>query len=170
MKLNDLIINEIRHLYKHFYGSILLLTLLTFAVLFRFLPFFKEITPIHVTWERYDIVLILILIPLTLKWFANRIKQRASCFSWSDAKKRYRHAYFIRHYLLSVMTLLQIVFFGMSRNTNFFWLAVVLFVIFFFCKPSLSELENLMKEQDIENDMSEDNHLDKQNNDSTSRE
>ena len=165
-----LLINQIKQLYKQFYGSILLLSLLMLAVVFRLIPILNESTPIHITLERYNIAAILILVPVTLKWFANHIKKNRPQAVCHDAGKRYRYAYLTRLYLLNILTLLQIILFGLSRNTNFFWLAVVLFLVYFFCKPSLSELENLLQNENDEHKVITDNQLEVNNNDSTSRE
>jgi len=37
------------------------------------------------------------------------------------------------------------VLFGISRNMNFFWFAILLFIVFLFCRPSYQELENLLE-------------------------
>ena len=136
----------VQQLYRHYIISISLLGLLLLLLLFRLLPFLEESQPINFTFERYLIMVTLIAIPLTLKWFANRLQNCHRPLLWEDARRRYRQAYLWRHYILSVVTLLHILLFGISHNTNFFWFSVVLFIVFLYCRPSLPELEILLEE------------------------
>jgi len=54
---------------------------------------------------------------------------------------------------------MNIVLFTFSRNPNFMWLTVVLFIIFLFCKPSYIEVMNLTEmpkeEQEVEQKLKE---------------
>jgi hypothetical protein len=136
----------IRHLYRHYFVSISLLGLLLLLLLFHLLPFWQDSQPVSITLERYLIMLTLIAIPSTLKWFATRLKKSPRPLMWEDASRRYRQLYFIRLYILTAVTLTHILLFGISRNLNFFWFSLVLFIIFLFCRPSIPEIESLLVE------------------------
>ena len=61
--------------------------------------------------------------------------------------KLYKRAFFLRLYIVTIVALANILLYALSRNTNFMWLTVVLFVVFAFCRPSLGEIENMIKEE-----------------------
>lgn len=142
----------IRHLYRHYFVSISLLGLLLLLLLFHLFPFWQDSQPVGITLERYLIMLTLIAIPTTLKWFATRLKKSARPLMWEDASRRYRQLYFIRLYILTAVTLTHILLFGITRNLNFFWLSLVLFILFLFCRPSIPEIESLLEEPETEED------------------
>ncbi|MDD4799702.1 MAG: hypothetical protein WC126_04875 [Proteiniphilum sp.] len=137
--------NPMRRLYRHYYCSISILALLFLLILFHLLPLYRGCQSVGVTCERYAIMITLITIPAILKWFAHQLKKSPRPMVRRDAITRYSRAYYLRHYTISAGTLFHIVLFGLSRNLNFFWCSVLLFMIFFFCRPSLPELENLLE-------------------------
>ena len=137
------VFDTVRHLYRHFYVGIFLMILMLLLILFQLLPFWRESKPVSVTLERYLIMITLIVTPIILRWFAKQQKKRCRSISCKDAQKRYRYAYYLRHYTLSTVTLFHIVLFGISRNMNFFWFILLLFTVFLYCRPSLQELEKI---------------------------
>lgn len=147
---NDKIAQATRHLKKHYRGNILFLALFFLLVLFRLLPFFGMEQPVSVTLERYAIMIPIIAIPLSLKYFANRLKGVTRPAEATTAIKVYKSASYLRLYTLSTVTLAFIVLYGYSGNMNFFWLTVVLFVVFLYCNPSYQELDNMTKEPEKE--------------------
>jgi len=147
---NDKIAQAIRHLKKHYRGNILFLAFFFLLVLFRLLPFFEVEQPVSVTLERYAIMIPIIAIPLSLKYFASRLKGIPRPAEAATAIKVYKSASYLRLYTLSTVTLAFIVLYGYSGNMNFFWLTVVLFVVFLYCNPSYQELDNMTKEPEKE--------------------
>lgn len=133
----------IRLLKKHYYGSIILLVAVFLLVLFKVIPLFMGEQAINVTAERYAIMLTIIAIPVSLKYFADRLKKLPRPLETATAAGKYKNAFFWRLYTISGVTLAQILLFGISRNMNFFWFTVVLFIVFIFCRPSNQELESL---------------------------
>ncbi len=145
----------IRHLYRHYFVSISLLGLLLLLLLFHLFPFWQDSQPVSITLERYLIMLTLIAIPTTLKWFATRLKKSPRPLMWEDASRRYRQLYFIRLYILTAVTLIHILLFGITRNLNFFWFSLMLFILFLFCRPSIPEIESLLEEPEKETEEDE---------------
>ncbi len=133
----------IKLLNTHYFASIFLLAALFVSVIFRIVPFFTEAHPLSVVAERYAVMAVIIAIPLSLKLFALRIKKPAFPLAIPAAAKKYKNASFLRLYVLVAITLANIFLFAFTRNMNFFWFTVVLFLVFLFCKPSYGELENL---------------------------
>ncbi|MGI6572223.1 MAG: hypothetical protein ACOX19_02075 [Fermentimonas sp.] len=138
----------IRLLKKHYWGNILLLLLLFLLVTLGVLPFFDGSKTVELTVEMYDIVITIIIIPFSLKFFGDKVKKAARPMEVEDAIRLYKRASFWRLYTLSVFTLGQILLFGLSGNKNFFWLTVVLFTVFLFCKPSYVELAAMTEQVD----------------------
>jgi len=119
--------------------------------------------------QRWVIALTIGVIPLALWLFSERLKKVASAskeISVEDERKKaafvtriqntYRTFSIYRLSLLSGAALLNIKFFGLTRNierlegvdtfwfgvNNFFWFSIiVMFVLLVFCKPSEAELE-----------------------------
>ena len=138
----------IKQLNIHYYVSIIVLAILFLLVLFKLIGF-AEISPsVGVVVERYVIGITLIAIPVALKLFADNVKKIPKGGDKNVAIRLYKKAFYIRLYIIHSVTLLNIVLFAVSRNNNFMWLAVVLFVVFVFCKPSLSELENITEAEE----------------------
>ena len=138
----------IQLLKKHYWGNILLLLLLFLLVTPGVLPFFDGSKTVGLTVEMYDIVITIIVIPFSLKFFGDKVKKAARPMEVGDAIRLYKKASFWRLYTLSVFTLGQILLFGLSGNKNFFWLTVVLFTVFLFCKPSYVELAAMTEQVD----------------------
>ncbi|MBK5196166.1 MAG: hypothetical protein JJE08_09110 [Proteiniphilum sp.] len=130
----------------HYYVNIISLALLFLLILFRVIPLFRESDIIGVTMERYAIMISIIAIPLALKYFAHRLKKIPRPAETYITVRKYKNASYLRLYTISAVTLLNILLFGFSRNTNFMWITVVLFIIFFYCKPSYTELASLTEE------------------------
>jgi hypothetical protein len=128
----------------HYYGNIVMLAVVFLPVLSRVIPFFTdEQVSVSVTMERYAIMISIIAIPVSLKFFAHRLKKLPRPLETATAVKKYVNASFLRLYAISGVTLMHIVLFGISRNMNFFWFTVVLFIVFLFCKPSYAEMKIL---------------------------
>jgi len=128
---------------RHYYGNVISLVLLFLLMLLRVIPIFRESELIGVTLERYAIMISIIAIPLALKLFAQRLKKVRRPAETAVALRKYKNASFLRLYIISAVTLLNILLFGISRNSNFMWITVVLFIIFLYCKPSYIELVTL---------------------------
>lgn len=128
---------------RHYYGNIITLALLLLLMLFRFIPTFRESELIGVTLERYTIMISIIAIPLALKLFAQKLKKVHRPAETAVALRKYKNASFLRLYIISAVTLLNILLFGFSHNSNFMWITVILFIIFLYCKPSYVELASL---------------------------
>jgi cobalamin synthase len=139
MKITD---NTIRLLKKHYYGNIAALAVVFVLVMILA----REREAVSVALERYALMVSIIAIPASLKFFAHRLKRLPRPLETAAAAEKYGRAWFLRLYALSGVTLGNIVLFGVSRNMNFFWFTVVLFVVFMFCKPSHEELKGLAEQ------------------------
>lgn len=128
---------------KHYYGSILLLVLAFLAVLLLAFPPIAMEQAVGIIIERYAIMITIIAIPFSLKFFAHRLKKLERPLETEIAIIKYKRASYLRLYTLSAVSLMLILLFAISRNMNYFWFTVVLFIVFLFCKPSFAELENL---------------------------
>lgn len=146
MKSEEHIPRAIRSLKKHYWINILFLALLLVLIVFNVLPFFSKDHPVSVVLERYAVLLPIIAIPLALRQFAQRVKKASKHLAITPAVKLYRRASYQRLYVISSVALIQIVLYGYSGNMNFFWLSIVLFTVFLFCKPSSDELSELVKD------------------------
>ncbi len=132
----------IKRLSAHYYTSIAILAILFILILLKVVRLSGNPEFVTQTMELYAIGITLIAIPASLKGFAYLIRKEKR--QDSDAIIRnYKKAFFIRLYVLFIITLMNEIFFSISRNMNFFWLALILFFAFLFCSPSLSELMEL---------------------------
>lgn len=130
---------------RHYWGNILFLALFFLLVVWDVISLFGEVQQVGVTFERYAIMVPIIAIPLLLKYFANRIKKAPRPMEIAAAIEIYKKASYLRLYTLSTITLGHIILFGYSRNMNFIWFTVVLFVVFLFCSPSYEELYEMVE-------------------------
>ncbi len=146
MNNRNIIESAIKLLKIHYYGNIILLAIFFLLLLFGLIPLFVDSRAVNITLERYVIMITIIVIPVALKFFASRLKKAVLPMEAAIAATKYKNIYFVRLYTIGVVTLMQIILFALSRNMNFFWFTVVLFIIFIFCKPSYEELESLTKE------------------------
>lgn len=140
---------------RHYYGNIIVLALLFLLILFRVLPLLQESDLIGVTIERYAIMISIIAIPLALKFFAHRLKEITRPAETAIAVSRYKNASHLRLYAISGVTLMNILLYGFSRNSNFIWITVVLFIIFLYCRPSYAELASLTEAPEERKEMEE---------------
>lgn len=140
----------IKSLKTHYFLNVLFLVALFLLALFNFSPFNADDINVSITLERYVIIVTMLVIPLSLKYFAHRLKKIQRPAEASEAIQKYKKASSLRLYALSILTLLHILLFSISRNTNFLWFTVVLFIVFFYCKPSEDELQSLMEQPEIE--------------------
>ena len=147
MKESDTIEKAIKLLKGHYYGNILLLAVIFLLFIFKLIPHFWEGMEINVTAERYAIVISIITIPLSLKYFADQLKKIPRPSEVPIATEKYKKASSLRLYSISAITLMHIILFGISRNMNFFWFTVVLFIVFLYCRPSKLELQNLTEKE-----------------------
>ncbi len=135
--------HTIRLLKRHYYGNIIFLAGLFLVVLLRILTFPEAAVPVRVTVERYALMITIITIPAALKLFADRLKKMPRPSETEAALHRYKKISYLRLYTISGVTLMNIVLFTFSRNPNFMWFTVVLFIIFLFCRPSHTEVMSL---------------------------
>lgn len=145
----DLAINRLK---IHYYGSAGVLVVLFLLALLRIFPFSATEVPVSVTVDRYAIMITIIAIPLSLKYFADQLKKAEPPLTLSHSIQKYRRLSFLRLYILNAVTLMHIVLLGFSHNTNYLWFTLVLLIIFLFCKPSGLELENLTKKEELVED------------------
>lgn len=145
MKNTHVMEKTIKLLRGHYYGNIILLAVIFLFSIFSMIPLFTDGQAISATLERYAIMITIIAIPASLKFFADRLKKSACPVDIPTASNKYKNISFIRLYTISTVALMNIFLFTISRNMNFFWFTVVLFIVFLFCKPSYAELEGLTK-------------------------
>lgn len=143
MNESPVIDHTIRLLKRHYYGNIIFLAGLFLAVLLGMFPFLEAAVPVRVTVERYALIITIITIPAALKLFADRLKKIPRPSETEAALHRYKKISYLRLYMISGVTLMNIGLFTFSRNPNFMWFTVVLFIIFLFCRPSYIEAMSL---------------------------
>lgn len=137
----------IKELTIHFWASIIVLAVLFLLAIFNPGGSIAATLPIGIATEMYVIGITLLAIPIPLKLFANKIKKIPVGTDKERVIKLYKRAFFLRLYIVNIVALANILLYALSRNTNFMWLTVVLFVVFAFCRPSLGEIENIIKEE-----------------------
>lgn len=135
---------------RHHYGNIIFLAVTILLISLRIAPLFSTGQSIGVTLERYAIMITIIVIPVTLKYFSHQLKKMAKPLEKSVAIKMYKRAFYLRLYSLSAVTTMLILLFAISRNMNFFWFILVMMIVFQFCSPSHDELENLTENPEEE--------------------
>lgn len=135
----------------HYYGNIILLAVIFLLAIFSVIPLLTAEQVINITIERYAIMITIILIPVSLKFFAHQLKKIPRPSEVVIATEKYKKASFLRLYTISAVTLMHIILFSISRNMNFFWFTVVLFIVFLYCKPSRGELQSLIEEPEEKN-------------------
>lgn len=141
----------IKDLNYHYYISFGVLAFLFILALSGLISFVVG-TNVGVITERYSIGLTLIAIPVALKLFADILRKHPSNSELITVEKVYKKASLSRLYILNIMTLANIVLYAMSHYMNFVWLTTLLFVVYFFCKPSDVELESLMIKEEGQED------------------
>ena len=143
MRIEEKMNKAVALLKRHYYGHFIFLALLFLLVLFRVVPLLSDTPLINITLERYVIMISIIAIPLSLKHFADRLKKLPRPLDSDVAVRRYQNVFYLRLYTISAVTFMHILLFGFSRNTNYLWFAVVLLIVFLYCKPSYPELAGL---------------------------
>lgn len=163
--------NTVKVLKTHYFLNIIFLVAFFLLTLFNLTPFFTNQFPVSITLERYVIIITMLVIPLSLKYFSQRLKKIQRPAETNEAIQKYKSAFSFRLYSLSILTLLHIVLFSISRNTNFLWFTVVLFIVFLYCKPSQEELISLMEMPEPENSAKDlpENSSENVNNDKTEK-
>ena len=138
----------IKKLKQQYWISIAVLTVYFLLILFDLTHHFFEKVEISVVLERYVIVISIIAIPVALKLFADTIKRAPPTSNIDLVIKKYIKASNIRLYTINAVTLMNIILYSLSRNMNFFWITIVFFIVYIFCKPSYPELANLLKNEE----------------------
>ena len=137
----------IKQLNYIFYGSIISTIIFFVLVLFKVIPYGEpRVLPLAVS--QYSIIVTLLGIPLALKLYANTIKNNAGKFSIALVKNKYKNAFTLRLSIITLLTLGNIILFGISRNTNYMWAVIILLVFFLFCKASEIDLEKISKTEE----------------------
>ena len=137
----------IKQLNYIFYGSVISTIIFFVLVLFKVIPYGEpRVLPLAVS--QYSIIVTLLGIPLALKLYANTIKNNAGKFSIALVKNKYKNAFTLRLSIITLLTLGNIILFGISRNTNYMWAVIILLVFFIFCKPSETDLEKLYQSKE----------------------
>lgn len=98
---------------------------------------------VSITLERYAIVITILAIPAALKLFAEILKKTSPESDNATVIKRYKRASVIRLLIINAVTLMNIALYAISGNMNFFWFTIILFIIYYFCRPSYPELTGL---------------------------
>ena len=137
----------IRELNRHYYISIVVLAVFFLIVIFRVIGFG---TPVRVTMtaEMYAIGITLLLIPVALKLFAEKVKKIPKGTGKARGMKYYKDAWWLRMYIVNAVTAGNIFLYALSQSKNFIWLAVISFIVYMFCKPSCQELETVVGESE----------------------
>ncbi|MDR1517300.1 MAG: hypothetical protein LBS52_04255 [Dysgonamonadaceae bacterium] len=139
----------LRQLNIHYFASIAVLAVLFVLAILKIVRFSETPQAVSLTVEMYAVVITLVAIPILLKTFAERLKKiKQAGANPSEATRQYKMAYFVRLYALAFVTVGNIVLYALSRNQNFLWLTVALFVIFLFCKSSEKEIFSLTETGD----------------------
>lgn len=144
ISIENKIDSAISILRKHYWSNIILLAAMFLLIIFRVVALFQTVSAVSVTLERYAIVVSIIAIPTALKLFAHILKKIPVETDSEIAIAKYKNASFTRLYIISTITLMNIVLYAYSYNMNFFWFTIVLFLIYVFCKPSYPELESVI--------------------------
>jgi len=139
MNESTVIDRTLRLLKRHYYGNIIFLAVLFLAALLRMLTISEAAVLVSVTVERYALMITIIAIPVALKLFADRLKKIPRPSGPETALPMYKKISYLRLYTISCVTLMNIVLFTFSRNPNFMWLTVVLFIIFCFASHRTSK-------------------------------
>lgn len=139
----------VKKLNLHYYGSIATLAICLALTVSKAFGVRSTPQPVNLTVEMYAILATILIIPIALKTFADKLKKiRRGGLNPSPAIVQYKTAYLTRLYALAAVTAGNIMLYALSGNTNFFWLAIVLFVIFFFCKSSEGEVHSILGKGD----------------------
>lgn len=140
------VINRLSRIYNIAFLALVALFLL---VLFRVIDLSAFVAgQSAVVAERYAIGITLLSIPLGLKWFSSDIKKYSVQQSSLSAEKWYARAFYRRLCVIGLVLLANILLFALWRNDNFVWMSTVLIVVFFFCRPSITQLEDMCAPDD----------------------
>lgn len=144
MKENIILNKVTKHLKIHYWTHLVVLSLFFVVVFFKLLSFVKEPLATNVSLEMFAIVITIVVIPVALKKYALMLEKLTKDDGFNDRVKRYRQASYVRLYSVSAVSILNIILFAFYRNNNFMWLALLVFVVYIFCKPSYEELHSLI--------------------------
>lgn len=145
--------NESKNIFDHtisylkyqYWLSIVVLALYFILIFFDLIPYPFKGKEVSIILERYVIVITIIAIPVALKLFAEMLKKTPPSSSTNFVVGKYKKATDIRLAILNTVTLMNILLYAVSKNMNFFWFTIILFIIYIFCKPSYPELISLIK-------------------------
>ena len=147
--MKQIIDQTVKQLNKAHLIVIVTLVVLLLAVMFGLKSFPAGNAESSVIAERYAIGLTLIVIPLSLKLFADKAKKITASKSGDKEKmKQFKNAFVTRLSLLGVVGLMNTVLYGFMQNSNFMWLAVITFLAFAFCRTSEGELTGIIAEKE----------------------
>ncbi|MGI6073526.1 MAG: hypothetical protein ACOYEA_02645 [Fermentimonas sp.] len=133
-----------KHLKMHYWTHLVVLALLFIAVLFKLVSFVEEPLTANVSLEMFAIIITIVVIPTALKMYAVMLEKLTKDDGFEERVKRYKQASYMRLYSVSAVSLMNIILFAFYRNNNFMWLAILIFVVYIFCKPSYEELHSLI--------------------------
>lgn len=126
------------------------LVVLQLAVMFVLFSLTFDAKETGVVAERYAIGITLIAIPLSLKLFADKTKKiTVAEYGRKEKIRRFRNTFIMRISILGTVGLANILFYALTQNSNFMWLAVITFIAFVFCKTSVDELNGLLAEEEM---------------------
>jgi len=138
---------RINLLKRHYWISIAVMALLFLLALVR-ATLADPLVQTTVTVEMYAIAITLLAIPGALKLFAEKIRKVSQGSSRETIVKRYRNAWLLRIYVVNLVAAGNILLYGLSQGRNFMWLALVSFIVYMFCQPSLQELESVVRKEE----------------------
>lgn len=140
-------IKTIRNLNRHYYISIVVSVVFFLIVILKAIGFG---TPVCVTMtaEMYAIGITLLLIPVALKLFAEKVKKIPKGTGKDKTAKHYKDAWLLRMYIVNAVTAGNIFLYALSRSKNFILLAAISFIVYMFCKPSYQELETIVRKNE----------------------
>jgi hypothetical protein len=151
--------NIIKFLKSQYIIGVTSLALYFALVFFRVIKLGTGEMVLSYSTEVYAIMFTLIVIPISLKRFYSTLKKIPCPSEKSVVEETYKRAFLWRLYPLCIATLMNIMFFGLTRNVvaeeghnmawfgvnNFFWFSLLMFIVFIFCKVSEEELERLIE-------------------------
>jgi hypothetical protein len=127
----------------YYWFSIAAVVPLFLLLISKILTIKVEGAEVSVTLERYAIVITILAIPAALKLFVEILKKTSPESDNATVIKRYKRASVIRLLIINAVTLMNIALYAISGNMNFFWFTIILFIIYYFCRPSYPELTGL---------------------------
>lgn len=120
-------------------------------------PGWTNNTEQNAVFERYAIILTLIGIPFSLRYFHNQVKKIEN-LAYLEYLKRYKIQYLLRFLVLNIVIVFNLVGFLEFESQNLLLMSLISFCGFFFCYPNQGIL--LAPKSEIEEELEELEDLD----------